>query len=58
MSSTIFNSKTWFFEFSMKPSFNIQKTSTLQVQMPLNQDDAPLLLESFPKRQRTQSEAS
>jgi hypothetical protein len=30
----------------------------LQVQTPWNQADAPLLLESFPKRPRTQSEAS
>ncbi len=31
---------------------------TLQVQMPWNQADAPLLLESFPKRLRTWYEAS
>jgi hypothetical protein len=34
------------------------KTSTLQVQMPWNQAHAPLLLESFWKRLRTQSKAS
>jgi hypothetical protein len=33
-------------------------TSALQVQMPWNQADAPLLLKSFPKRPRTWSEAS
>ncbi len=37
---------------------NHSRTSTLQVQMPWNQADAPLLLESFPKRRRTWSEAS
>jgi len=42
----------------MKKSFNIQKTFALQVQTPWNQANAPLLLKSFPKRPRTQSEAS
>ncbi len=34
------------------------RTFALQVQTPWNQADAPLLLESFPKRPRTQFEAS
>jgi len=39
---------------------NIQysRTFATQVQMPWNQAHAPLLLESFPKRPRTRSEAS
>jgi len=34
------------------------RTSTLQVQTPWNQADAPILLQSFPQRPRTRSEAS
>jgi hypothetical protein len=34
------------------------RTFAPQVQMPWNQADAPLLLESFPKRPRTRSKAS
>ncbi len=39
-------------------NFQYSRTSTPKVQTPWNQADAPLLLESFPKRPRTRSEAS
>jgi hypothetical protein len=42
----------------VKKIFQYSKTFASQVQMSWNQANAPLLLESFPKRPRTQSEAS
>jgi hypothetical protein len=44
--------------FSVKKSFNIQRTFAPQVQTPWNQTHAHLLIKSFPKTPRTQSEAS
>ncbi len=49
-----FNSSKTFSEEIIQYS----RTSTPQVQMPWNQANAPLLLESFPKRPRSWSEAS
>jgi len=51
------------FQLQYKLFFNekiirYSRTFTLQVQTPWNQADAPLLLESFPKRPRTRFEAS
>jgi hypothetical protein len=42
----------------MKKSFNIQELLPPQVQTSWNQAHAPLLVKSFPKTPRTQSEAS
>jgi hypothetical protein len=44
--------------FSVKKSFNIQELFAPQVQTPWNQAHAHLLIKSFSKTPRTQSEAS
>jgi hypothetical protein len=44
--------------FLVKKLLNIQKAFALQVQMSWNQAREPLLVKSFPKTPRTQSEAS
>jgi hypothetical protein len=42
----------------VKKIIQYSRTFAVQLQTSWNQADAPLLLESFPKRPRTQSEAS
>jgi len=50
--------RLWFYLIFSEKFVQYSRTSTPQVQMPWNQADAPLLLQSFQKRPRTQSEAS
>jgi hypothetical protein len=51
-------SQLWFHSIFTEEIIQYSKTFTWHVQMPWNQASAPLLLQSFPKRSRTQSEAS
>jgi len=53
----LWNFQLWFNLIFIEKIIQYSSTSTWQVQMPWNQVDAPLLLESCPKRPRTRSEA-